>query len=237
MNLRRIINKVKAVFYFSKGKAQLSFSQFGEDIIVGYIFSNLLKRKKVSYLDIGTNDPIHGNNTYLFYMRGSRGVCIEPDPVLYKRIKEKRNRDVVLNAGAGVGEDTAGELNIFPEPYTGWNTFSAEEAAKKQIDSGIAIKEKVTIPFVAVNEIIQKYFTTTPDFISIDVEGLDLEIVKSINFDKYRPAVFCIETTAFDVAHKGSKNEELINFMLSNGYKIYADTFVNTLFIREEIIS
>jgi FkbM family methyltransferase len=236
MNISRFIRKIKSGVDFLKLKARVSYSQFGEDLLVDYILSEIVKKKELCYLDIGTNDPVHGNNTYLFYLRQHKGVCIEPDPIIYQRIKAKRSRDNVLHAGIGIDTTTEGTLYVFPEGYTGWNTFSKEEAIKRKKDSGIGYTASEKIPFLAVNDVIEKHFDACPDFISIDVEGLDFDILKSLDFEKYKPFVFCVETISFSTAHRGEKRTDIIDFLISKGYFIYADTYVNTIFIRQDIL-
>ena len=69
MNPKRFARKIKACWQTFKGTAQVSFSEVGEDLIVHYLFRSL-KITNPTYLDIGTNHPIIGNNTYFFYLRG-----------------------------------------------------------------------------------------------------------------------------------------------------------------------
>lgn len=222
---------------FFSGKARISFAQFGEDILVDHIFQQILRKKKITYLDIGTNDPVHGNNTYLFYTKGNVGVCIEPDPDLYKRIFSERKKDVVLNAGIGMGLEKEGILYTFPHPYTGWNTFSKEEAWNKQQETGIQFRGSHKIQFLEMNEIFQKYFDPCPDFVSVDTEGLDLAILKTLDFNRFQPPVFCVETISFSADNKGQKNSDTADFLFSKGYVIYADTYANTIFIRKDLLN
>lgn len=237
MNVARIIRKLRSAADFFRVKAKISYSQFGEDLLVEYVLSAIARKTNPSYLDIGTNDPVHGNNTYLFYIKGSRGVCIEPDPAIYEKIRAKRNKDIVLHAGINIGTATEGILYIFPAGYTGWNTFSKEEAVNRQHESGIAYTESEKIPFLAINDVIAKYFDSCPDFISIDVEGLDFAILQNLDFDKYKPLVICVETISFSTANKGEKRNDITGFVLSKGYIIYADTYVNTIFVRQDILN
>src|SRR5262245_41670593 len=137
MNRKRFVRKVKRSWLIWKGSAQVSFSQVGEDLIINYLFQSL-NIARPSYLDIGTNHPIVGNNTYFFYLRGSKGVCIEPDPQLFRLIRQKRPLDTHINAGVGfeTGKTNA-EFYVFPHPYTGWNHFSRQESEKKHRKTGV----------------------------------------------------------------------------------------------------
>lgn len=237
MNVQRVIRKARSCSHFFKGEAKISYAQFGEDILIDYFFQHYLKKQNPTYLDIGTNHPVNGNNTYLFYLRNCFGVCVEPDPVLYKEIVSKRSKAVVLNAGVGTGKETEGILYTFPEPYTGWNSFSKEEAINRQKETGINYTGSAKIPFLSINEIMQKYFNPFPDFVSIDVEGLDLAILETLDFNKFKPAVFCVETMSFSISKEAEKCIDIINLFSANGYVGYADTHINTIFVRQDILN
>lgn len=73
-----------------------------------------------------------------------------------------------------------------------------------------------------------------PNLISIDVEGLDLQILKTLNFEKYRPEVFCIETLQHSKNYTETKNQDLISFLETQDYFVYADTYINTIFCRRD---
>jgi hypothetical protein len=75
-------------------ESQMGYSQFGEDLILSHLFYQL-DIKKPTYLDIGANEPRYISNTYFFYLKGSRGVLIEPNPFLYKKLKSMRPRHCV----------------------------------------------------------------------------------------------------------------------------------------------
>jgi FkbM family methyltransferase len=233
MNLQRFIRKCLAGSYIIRAKALPSFSQAGEDVIVNYLFHQI-RINQPSYLDIGTNFPIAGNNTYFFYNRGSRGVCIEPDPSLYELIKKSRPKDVIINAGIGFDESKQAEFYIFPHPYTGWNTFSKNEAESRQQQTGIRIKEIKTLSLKNINEVIAAHFNPHPNFISIDVEGLDLAILQTLDFEKFRPEIICAETITFSINNKEEKRNDIEKFLRSRGYFVFADTHINTIFCREE---
>jgi len=216
-----------------------SYSQSGEDIIISDLF-NRLGIAQPSYLDIGANHPISLNNTYRLYTRGCRGVCIEPNPALYKILKRTRTKDTCLNAGIAFNENREADFYLFGGKAHGLSTFSKKEAEFWEKTGNEEIgKHKpqsiIRIQLVDINEVISRYFKTYPNFISIDVEGLDLQILKKIEFEEYKPEVICVETLWFDERNKETKNMELIQFLLQQGYFIYADTYINTIFCRKEI--
>jgi FkbM family methyltransferase len=204
-----------------------SYSQAGEDTIAWYFFSSH-GIMKPNYLDIGTNDPVYGNNTFLFYKRGSRGVCIEADPALFSNIKNTRPEDTCLNMGVTFDNRKEAEFYVFDEPAH--NTLSKEEAEYRNKESQSKIKKIIKIPLLNVNELILTYFKSAPNYLSIDVEGIDLDILKSLDFNTHRPDIICVETITFSLDNKEQKIEDIILFMKSKNYIVYADTHINTLF-------
>lgn len=230
MNLALIASKINACKYILKGQGKPSFSQVGEDRILDYLFQSL-GISKPSYLDIGANEPVHGSNTYFFYHRGSSGVCIEPEPSMYQKFKSVRERDTCLNIGIGLTEETSATLYVYPPKYSGWNTFSKEEVDERK-KNGYEPVRTIQIPLKNINQIIAQHCKKTPDFLSIDVEGLDFDILRSLDFGKYSPTAIVVETLRFGDTSNAQKRHDIIDFMLSKGYKIYADTFVNTIFLK-----
>ena len=213
--LKNIKEHLLDLFLPDDGK--LSFSQCGEDLIIDFVFTQF-HLDKIKYLDIGAHHPTYINNTALFYKKGSTGVCIEPDPFLFESIKKARPKDVCLNVGVGIGGETLAEFYIMSTRTL--NTFSKEEAEKYVSYGKMTIKEVVKLPLVSVNEVIANHFTEAPDFISLDVEGYDIMILKSFDFNRYRPKVWCIETLTYTEDKKEEKIKETIELMLSKNYFI-----------------
>lgn len=221
-------------------EAQHGYSQFGEDLIISHLFAQL-EIKKPSYLDIGANEPRYISNTYFFYLKGSRGVLIEPNPYLYKKLKAFRPNDIVINTGIGFTEIAEADFYVFPNYANGLSTFSEKEA-KHWKNTGmkglgkIPVEKVIRIPLIPVNKILKKYFRDkAPNFISLDVEGLDFDILKGLDFNTYQPEVICVETLGYDEDQQGYKLNDIIEFMLSKNYDVYADTRVNTIFGRKDI--
>ncbi len=211
-----------------------SYSQSGEDIIISDLFARL-NITHPTYLDIGANEPMALSNTYRLYSKGSHGVCIEPNPVLYKKLVQTRKRDVCINAGIAFNESIEADYYVFPDEAHGLNTFSKTDAdfwEQTGIESlgKFQVKEIIKTKLININEIISKHFDPYPNFVSLDVEGLDLQIAQTLDFNKYKPEVFCVETLMYTNNKKEAKNQELINFFKDKGYFVYADTYINTVF-------
>lgn len=234
--IRKVITRVLAP------DAQISYSQFGEDLIISYMFHNL-GIKKPTYIDIGANEPRHISNTYFFYERGSRGVLVEPNPGLCKRLRSARPGDTILNSGVSMDGTSEADLYLFSGYASGLSTFSEshakhwEEVGMKGLGK-IPIDKVIRIPMISINDILEKHFSkAAPNFISLDVEGLDLDILKSMDFNRYKPDCFCVETLAYDDKQQEYKLHEINEYMTSKGYRVYADTWVNTIFLRADLLS
>ena len=207
---------------------QKSYSQCGEDLIMYFLF-NWLKIRRPIYLDIGANHPKFLNNTYFFYKRGCSGILIEPNHNLLEKLRRVRPRDKCINIGIGFGEKREADFYIMTADTM--STFSKETAEQYASYGTHKIKEVRKVLLVPINEIFPELFEKTPNLISLDIEGLDLDILKSINFEIYRPEVFCVETLTYSEDNTEKKLGEIIDFMLSQDYFVYADTYVNTIFV------
>lgn len=232
--LEKIARKIRQMFWKIRSTVdrkrhwKISYSQCGEDLIVDFIFA-WLGIMRPSYLDIGAHHPTYLSNTYKLYKRGSFGVSVEPDPMLYSRIKRVRGKEVSLNVGVGINETKNAKFYIMTTRTL--NTFSKEEAERYQSYGIQKIESVVDIPLLSVNEIIEEHCKTTPNFVSLDVEGFDFQILQAFDFDRYRPEVFCIETLTFTENNTEQKLTEIIDLMKTKNYFVYADTYINTIFV------
>jgi FkbM family methyltransferase len=229
MELRKFLKKLSNRFSLYEKYRKDSFSQCGEDLIIHYIFQNILKRTKPTYLDIGAHHPFNLSNTALFYSNGCKGINIEPNPILLKQFQKYRKRDINLNIGVG---DKSCQLNFYDLSDPALSTFVKEEAENLINNGRVVLKNKYLVEILNINEIIEKYANGTLNFLSLDVEGLDEQILKSVNFEKYSPDVICVETIKYEQNGTYFKNENIINFLQSKDYTLYADTRINSIFIR-----
>lgn len=217
----------------SRGDRKTSYAQCGEDLIVEFIFEASSKFNP-TYLDLGAYHPKKLSNTYLFYVKGCRGVCVEPDPVLHAKIAGARRGDVCLNVGVGFDERQAATSPFYIMSAKTLNTFSREDAERYQRYGSHKIERVVEVPLLHVNKIIEQHFAAYPNFVSLDVEGLDLKVLQALDFARFRPEVFCVETLTYAEDKTEEKLTDTIDFMLSQGYFVYADTYINTIFVDKD---
>ncbi|MBI3567763.1 MAG: FkbM family methyltransferase [Gemmatimonadetes bacterium] len=209
--------------------AKTSYAEKAEDLIVADIFWEL-GLGEVRYLDIGAGDPVDASNTYLFYTRGAQGVLVEPNPVFGPQYAALRPRDKVLAVGVGVTDQREADYHVV-EGHWALNTFD-KDVADEHARAGMKVSV-VKMPLVNINEIIARNFTTPPNFLSIDIEGLDLAVLESLDFDRYRPAVICVETLVVDTQRTDPRIE---TFLRSKNYSPRGGSFVNTIFVANELV-
>jgi len=233
---RRVKSRIRnhLVLFFLDGvlhSPKTSYSQSGEDMIIRHIF-NALGVSNPSYIDIGAHHPFELSNTAWFYEHGSRGINIEANPLLMAPFLKHRKHDVNLNVGI---MEEAGELDFFIIDPPSLSTFSESEAKRIESEYGYAIREIKKIPVTTVQKVFEQYLQDEhqPDFLSIDVEGFEGPIFRSIDFDAWSPTVICCETVVFEMKGIAGKNNELVEFLTDRGYMVYADTGINTIFVKK----
>jgi FkbM family methyltransferase len=220
---RKVIGRIKRRAYSA------SYAQCGEDLMLSFAFA-ALGITDPSYLDIGANDPVRLSNTYLFYRQGCSGVCVEPNPFLAEAIRKRRPRDTVLNVGIGIESHRKQPLYVMSN--SGFSTFLADFAREVQSYGHNEVEQVLSIPIMDINTVIEQHFVSCPHLVSIDTEGLDLSIVGSFDFQRFRPLAFCVETLTYSEQNSERKLHEIIELMTAQGYMVYADTYINTVFIE-----
>lgn len=210
--------------------SQRSYSQCGEDSIVLYVFS-LRGIQNPTYLDIGANHPFYINNTASFYEKGSRGINVEANTDLVKLFEKHRPKDTNLNVGIGPEE---GVMDFFIFRDNTLSTFSSLEAELQKLAGGVLV-EIIKVKIVTLNHIVENYSKGLfPDLLTIDVEGVDFEIMQSADFSKSKPRIICAETAEYSPIGAGEKRKDYIQFIESLGYYLYADTNLNSIFLERD---
>lgn len=204
-------------YYFQSSR---SYSQDGEDMILKALFEQK-KGYKGFYVDVGAHHPVRFSNTKYFYNRGWRGINIEPTPNAIKAFKLFRKRDINLNIGIGPEN---GSLTFYSFNEPALNSFSKEVSEKIHNNpSKYKIIEELQIDVLPLSEVFDKYLPVGQkiDFISIDVEGLDYQVLLSNDWDRYQPEVILVEEN-IDVDE--ISKSPIYQFLKSKGYNFFAKT-------------
>lgn len=167
----------------------ISYAQNGEDVLLDRAFPRGLKG---FYVDVGAHDPTVYSITRHFYDLGWRGINVEPAEESFELLAKARTRDVNLNVGVA---DTKGTLTLFKSPRgAGWSTFS-EEIAIHHRSAGIVLEE-VEVQVTTLAQICDDHVAgQTIDFMSIDVEGFERQVIEGGDWKRYRPRVVLVEST------------------------------------------
>lgn len=237
MNIRSILKKYISVQTRNKLKAlqpsilfkKVSYSQSGEDIIIGFLLDMICGKGPKTYLDIGANHPFHLSNTALLYKNGGRGVLVEPDPYFAKLLRKKRSRDKVIESGVHFSGERTADFYVMDSPTL--NTFSEQEM-QRYVSMGHRVSNKLKVNLLDINYILDS--AGKLDFFNIDIEGLDYIILQMVDFKKYRPKCICVETISYETSKEPEKMKALISYMNANDYILYADTFINSIFIDQQ---
>jgi FkbM family methyltransferase len=221
-SLKKLLRRVRGRF---TSHYLESYAQEGEDIVL----HRLLENRLGFYVDVGAHHPQRFSNTYHFYKLGWHGINIEPSPVAIAHFDQIRPRD--MNVCLGIAE-VPGELPyyIFDEPAL--NTF--DETLKRDREARTTYKVVGTMK-VAVDRLDRVLRQRLPngqtiDFMSIDVEGLDLQVLRSNDWNTYRPGFVLVEALDFRLEHAAQHPLHL--YMRGVGYELVAKT-LNTLFYRD----
>jgi len=197
-----------------------TYSLFGEDLAALKFFKN---KKKGFYVDIGCYHPTHINNTYLLYKKGWNGINIDVSQFSIDLFKFMRPDD--LNYKCAVSE-TNKKVNLYYQKEHSQLTSINKLTAKKFIKG--RLKKKI-INSSSLEEILSwdKYKEYEIDFLDVDVEGADLQVLKGLNFSKRKPKLICIE-----IHQKNFKKHKIYRFLIKKKYKLIWQESFSFLFKR-----
>lgn len=204
-----------------------SCSQSGEDAIAFYYLVKIRNIQNGGYVDIGAADPRWCSNTYLFYTLGWRGVLVEPRAQACENLRHHRPGDLVLNAGCGL---TKGQLPLHELSVGELSTFLPPTVT---LGAHVGNFPEQRLSLVNMMSLADIMLTSTREvnLLSVDTEGMELEVLQSNDWDKYRPLIIIVETKKYGT---GERNEpEITNYMNCVGYGVLADTALNTLYCSD----
>jgi len=205
-----------------------TYSQHGEDLLVACIFKHL-GVERGSYLDIGAHHPENISNTALLYARGWRGINVEANPNLIELFREKRPEDRNISAAVvpvKAPNETTRPLYMI-DRLSGRNTMDLTEAMRfcDNEGKGRRIEEFVGVPVMSIPEVLAG--SPWPDFLTIDVEGLDYDLLWYADFSASAPKVVCAEVRAAD-------HRRFCGMMTTKAFKALARMGENVIFVGEE---
>ena len=212
------------------------FSYDGEDQILEKYFLGI---KKGNYIDIGSHHPIDSSNTFLFYLKGWRGICVDPIPLFKTHYKILRPKDLFLNAGIKPQKANKNvEMNFyFYKNYPDCCTFD-----KERVDNLITRFDRFPtsinkVPLISVDNLINHYsqFNNLKEIhlLNIDTEGYELDICKDFFKTGIFPWVICIEELGYTVDNV--IKSEVHEVFEKEDYLLASKTLLTSIYIRKEI--
>jgi FkbM family methyltransferase len=204
----------------------LAYSQDGEDMILRRLFEG---RKTGFYVDVGAHHPFRFSNTCYFYRRGWTGINIDPNPDAIKAFHRDRPSDI--NVCVGIS-DTAGNLSFHFFNESALNTFDANLAAERAQLPEYRLLETRSVPVCRLEDLLSEYLPPDKqiDFLSIDVEGMDLLVLRSNDWSRFRPRILLVE--AHERGISAIENDPTNVFTVAAGYRLIAKT-LNTLIYED----
>ncbi|HEY1506061.1 MAG TPA: FkbM family methyltransferase [Stellaceae bacterium] len=205
---------------------QECYSQEGEDIILSRLFFD---KPAGFYVDVGAHHPIRHSNTYLLYRRGWRGINIDATPGSMAEFRRLRPRDIGIECL--VASDPAPQrFYIFNEPAL--NTASrylADERPRENVQ--FHVMREFDLRPRTLSSLLDEFLPTGRpiDLMSVDVEGLDLDVLRSNDWERYRPEVLLVELLSTELAELDS--QETVRFLRDKGYRPIAKLY-NTVIFR-----
>ena len=180
------------------------------------------------FVDVGSHHPVKFSNTYLFYKEGWRGINIDAMPGSMRLFNKIRPKDVNVECPVS---DQNERLTYYAFSEPALNGFSKEISEDRCSSDKYSLLYKEEMQTVTLNEILARYLPVNQDidFISIDVEGLDFKVLKSLDLAKYKPELLLIEVLTDGDA--GIEANDITLYLIERGYRFYAKT-VNTVFYK-----
>lgn len=222
--LKRFINSKKGYRH-----SEITSSFFGEDILI----NRLLKTKSCGiYIDVGCNHPIDGSNTFRLYSDGWTGLTIDPNPIFATAFRRYRPRDIHVTAGIAVEPGSMTYHMFDPDVF---NTFSESQASEMIAQGRCKLGEK-TVPCLRLEDVVATYLPNSSiDILNVDCEGMDLEVLQSLNLAVNRPIAIIIEDTGgLEALRDGKERSELDKFLRKNSYSPIAQSAWSAIFVAND---
>ena len=194
----------------------LSHSQAGEDMVLRSLLQNC---RNGTYVDIGAYHPILLSNTYYFYQLGWQGLLVDVRPEVIELCQVLRPKDT--SVVAAVAARPGCEVTVYEFDPAALTTLSRETADRYRTRPDTRLVREFTARTVTINQLLEQHWIWPAiDVMSIDVEGLDDVVLRSLDWQRFRPRVVCFELN--DVTFEHVHDSPLVCFVRERGYTLSA---------------
>ena len=218
------------VLYYELAQREIPLRTFygenAEDAVLMLLCRELgLSFEGLSYLEIGTNDPVRFNNTYNLYRLGARGLLVDPLPAVGELIHMSRPEDRFLHAAVSA---VSGPQQVFFASKSSLVSSLSYEHHKAW--DGITHNEVREIPVdvLGINEVME-HMGETPDMLLVDAEGEDEKIMRAFDYERFHPKIIMVEMN-----HLDNGQITMLELLQRHGYLEYATVEYNTIFVAED---
>lgn len=213
---------LKKLLSILEPQGRISYSQRGEDLCIRAFFKNV---SAGYYVDVGCSWPKKISNTFHFYQTGWRGLCIDANDELCDEWKAVRPRDQFVVSAIS---DVKLEIEYKKYKSTEYNTL-LDSHVETSSGSGLDVIDTVSMTTRTLSDIFEEESVPREfEFLNIDVEGMDLRVLRSVDFGRWRPRVICIEAHEFDQMHP--ERSEVVSFCQGIGYEYRGFLSTNVYF-------
>ena len=224
-------NAIRELIY---KRYNISFSKSGDDIQLNKLIG---QSGAGVYVDIGCWHPVKASNTYYFYLRGWKGLCIDPNPKLKRLYDQIRPGDQFINCAIGDSKELF-KYYLLNDPYDSMNTLDYDFIKKHNLES--QVKKTIDIQIHSLKDVLAKNISAGErlDFFDIDVEGFDLEVLKSNDWHTFRPKVIVIES---DMSLRNDIDSDIVKYLEPLNYKLVGKSVMSgdlgNLFLTDNQLS
>ena len=172
------------------------------------------------FVEVGANDPVAGSQTWHLEQNGWRGVLVEPQSAHFAKLREQRKNSQVFQVACS-SPDMEGEMDLLLADQDGSSTL------RRQRDThGTHFVGTERVKVTTLDKVLQSAGVAKIDFLSLDVEGHEIEVMRGLDFARYRPALILIEDGVRDL----SKHR----FLKSRGYRLVKRTTINNWYVPRD---
>ena len=206
------------------------YSQTGEDLVLDFLKRRYISEgRPLTYVDVGCHDPRRISSTYLQYLAGASGVCVDMDPKHALPFRVERPRDVFACAAVS---DSIAKVVVHEFDSSEVNTINADQAvewAKRWVPTGTRDMESVTL-----YELLQESGPGRAfDLLHLDVEGQELQVLRGANLDVFRPSIVICEIHGIDLSN--AMSNPVVAFLSAKRFSMVAYATMNGYFVCDEL--
>lgn len=224
-----LLRTLKKNFGYSVPRGyKISYAQEAEDIFLEDYFQG---RKTGFYVDVGAHHPVRFSNTYKLYLMGWRGINIDPLPGVKEVFGQIRPRDTTLEMGVA---DRESVLKYFRFDEPALNGFDEKLSHERAENTPYKLQDFIEVPVRPLRSILTDYVHEGQkiDLLSVDVEGLDYEVLNSNDWLKFRPEVIVAELRCEEI--NSLLEDKIYSFLHGKDYRLRAWTGRSCIFISND---